>query len=55
MVAIRMHYSQAELDIPPNIALEPEFFLLSPFSLVLLKDFLKICKINSISYEIWSD
>ena len=26
-VAIRMHYSQAEIDIPPKITLKPEFFL----------------------------
>ena len=26
-MAIRMHYSQAEIDIPPKIALQPEFFL----------------------------
>ena len=26
-VAIRMHYSQAEIDIPPKITLQPEFFL----------------------------
>ena len=26
-VAIRMHYSQAVIDMPPKIALQPEFFL----------------------------
>ena len=26
-VAKRMHYSQAEIDIPPKITLQPEFFL----------------------------
>ena len=26
-VAIRMHYNQAEIDIPPKITLQPEFFL----------------------------
>ena len=26
-VAIRMHYSQAEIDILPKITLQPEFFL----------------------------
>ena len=26
-VGIRMHYSQAEIDIPPKITLKPEFFL----------------------------
>ena len=30
-----MHYSEAEIDIPPKITLQPEFFLWSPFSLVL--------------------
>ena len=40
-VAIRMHNSQAEIDMPPKITLQPEFFLWSPFSLVLLKDFFK--------------
>ena len=25
--AIRMHYSQAEIDIPPKITLQVEFFL----------------------------
>ena len=48
-VAIRMHYSQAEIDIPPKITLQPEFFLNSSFFLELLKDFLKICRINSLS------
>ena len=38
-VAIRMHYSQAEIDIPPKITLQPEFFLRSPLFLVLLKNF----------------
>ena len=41
--AIRMHHSQAEIVISPKITSQPEFFLWSPFSLVLLKDFLKIC------------
>ena len=36
-VAIRMHYSQAEIDTPPKITLQPEFFLWSPFSLMFLK------------------
>ena len=40
-VAIRMHYSQAEIDRPPKIALQPTFFLLYPFSLMLLMDFFK--------------
>ena len=48
-VAIRMHYSETEIDIPPKITLQLEFFLWSPSSLVLLKDFLKICRINSLS------
>ena len=26
-MAIRMHYSQAEIDIPPKVTLQPEFFL----------------------------
>ena len=26
-VAIRVHYSQAEIDILPKITLQPEFFL----------------------------
>ena len=26
-VAIRMHYSQAEMDIPPKTTLQPKFFL----------------------------
>ena len=48
-VSIRMHYIQADIEIPPKIALQPEFFLYFPFSLVLLKDFLKICSIFSLS------
>ena len=44
-----MHCSQAKIDIPPKITLQPEFFLWPPFSLALLKDFLKICRINSLS------
>ena len=50
-VALRMHYCRAELDVPPKIALQPEFFFSSPFSLVLLKDFFlkKMCSINSFS------
>ena len=46
-VAIRMHYNQAKIDVLPKITLQPEFFL-SPFSLVILKAFLKICRINSL-------
>ena len=26
-VAIKMHYSQAEIDVPAKIELQPEFFL----------------------------
>ena len=26
-LAIKMHYSQAEIDIPPKITLQPEFLL----------------------------
>ena len=48
-VAIRMHYNQAAIDIPPKITLQPEFFHRSSFPLVLLKDFLKICRIKSLS------
>ena len=50
MVAIRMHYSRAEINIPPKIILQPEFFFWSPFSFVLLKDFLKMSRISSL-YE----
>ena len=39
-VVIRMHYSQAEIDIPSKMTLESEFFLSSPFSLVLLTNFM---------------
>ena len=51
-VTIRMHYSQAEIDVPPKITLQPEFFPWSPFSLVLLKNFLKIYRIKFINNEI---
>ena len=48
-VAKRMFYSQAEIDISPKITLQPEFLLWSPFSLVLLMDFLKILVIIGFS------
>ena len=35
-VAVRMHYSQAELYITSKITLQPKFLILSNFSLVLL-------------------
>ena len=46
-VIIRMHYSQAEIDIPPKITLQPELFLWYPFSLMLLMDIFK----NKYSYH----
>ena len=48
-VAKRMHYSEAEIDISPIITLQPEFFLRSSFSLVLLMNFLKIWVIIGFS------
>ena len=44
-----MHYSQVEIDIPPKINYNLSFFFDFSFSLVLLKNFLKTCKINSLS------
>ena len=40
-VVIMMHSYQTEVDIPPKITIQPEFCLLSLFSLVLMKGFLK--------------
>ena len=48
-VVIRMHYNQAEIDIPQKITLQSEFFLLSHLSLMLLTDFLKLCIIFCLS------
>ena len=36
-VAISMHYTQAEIDVPPKITLQPEFFLWSPFFFSVIK------------------
>ena len=47
-VTIRMHYSQAEKDMPPKFTLQPKFFFLIPIFLVLLKHFFKIGRINSL-------
>ena len=44
-----MHYNQAEIDIPPKITLQPEFFVWFHFSLVSLTDFSKLCIIFSLS------
>ena len=44
-----MHYCQAEINIPPKVTLQREFFLGSLFYLKLLTDFLKVCIINSLS------
>ena len=40
-VAIRMDYSQAEIDIQPKITLQPEFFLWPPFFLSVIKRLFK--------------
>ena len=34
--AIRMHYSQAEIDVPPKITLQPDFFF-DPFFFNVIK------------------
>ena len=36
-----MIFGKAEIDIPPKIALQPNFFLWYPLSLMLLMAFLK--------------
>ena len=51
-VEIRMHYSQAEINIPSKITLQSQFFLWFPISLVLLKDFLKYVEL--IAYQLWN-
>ena len=52
-MAIRMHFSQAQIDVSPKIALQLEIFFWSPFPLVLLRDFFKKY-LELTVYQLWN-
>ena len=48
-----MHYYEAEIDIPPKIMLQSEFFLWYPFSVALyLQTFKKYAQLSV--YQLWN-